>query len=141
MAGGRLGDIFGHKNILIFGMTLFNIATLACGLANDKIGLVVARAFQGLAAAFTIPAAQSLVALSFDDSDTRVKAFGAWGAAGSSGFVYGVTKHQHPAIANDDAVSGLLSADFLPPLSHGSGSVLTPPQKFETLTGTLDLLA
>lgn len=93
MAGGRLGDIFGHKNILIFGMTLFNIATLACGLANDKIGLVVARAFQGLAAAFTIPAAQSLVALSFDDPDTRVKAFGAWGAAGSSGFVYDVSKH------------------------------------------------
>ncbi|KAH7015652.1 aminotriazole resistance protein [Ilyonectria destructans] len=89
MAGGRLGDIFGHKNILIFGMTLFNIATLACGLANDKIGLVVARAFQGLAAAFTIPAAQSLVALSFDDPDTRIKAFGAWGAAGSSGFVFG----------------------------------------------------
>ncbi|KAF7554781.1 hypothetical protein G7Z17_g2661 [Cylindrodendrum hubeiense] len=89
MAGGRLGDIFGHKNVLIFGMTLFNIATLVCALVNDKIGLVVARAFQGLAAAFTIPAAQSLVALSFEDPDTRIKAFGAWGAAGSTGFVFG----------------------------------------------------
>ncbi|KAF4991223.1 hypothetical protein FDECE_14115 [Fusarium decemcellulare] len=89
MAGGRLGDIFGHSHILIFGMTLFNIATLVCGLVNDRIGLVVARAFQGLAAAFTVPSAQSLVALSFENPQTRVKAFGAWGAAGSTGFVFG----------------------------------------------------
>ena len=41
----------------------------------------------GLAAAFTIPSAQSLVALSFEDPQSRVKAFGAWGAAGSTGFV------------------------------------------------------
>ncbi|KYK57277.1 aminotriazole resistance protein [Drechmeria coniospora] len=89
MAGGRLGDIFGHRNILVFGMTLFNLATLVCALVQDKIGLVVGRAFQGLAAALTIPAAQSLVALSFDDPQSRIKAFGAWGAAGSTGFVFG----------------------------------------------------
>ncbi|KAM5343579.1 hypothetical protein ACJ41O_012116 [Fusarium nematophilum] len=89
MAGGRLGDIFGHRNILILGMTLFNAATLVCGLVNDKIGLVVARALQGLAAAFTVPPAQSLVSLSFEDPQARVKAFGAWGAAGSTGFVFG----------------------------------------------------
>ncbi|KJZ80420.1 hypothetical protein HIM_00270 [Hirsutella minnesotensis 3608] len=89
MAGGRLGDIFGHRNVLIFGMTLFNIATLVCGLVNHKIGLVVGRAFQGLAAAFTIPSAQSMVALSFEDPKDRIKAFGAWGAAGSTGFVFG----------------------------------------------------
>lgn len=41
----------------------------------------------GVAAAFTIPSAQSLVTLSFEDSAARVKAFGAWGACGSSGFV------------------------------------------------------
>lgn len=48
MAGGRLGDIFGHRNVLLFGITLFNIATLVCALVHDKIGLVVARAFQGM---------------------------------------------------------------------------------------------
>lgn len=41
----------------------------------------------GVAAAFSIPAAQSLVALSFENPSARVKAFGAWGACGSSGFV------------------------------------------------------
>ena len=41
----------------------------------------------GVAAAFSIPSAQSLVALSFENPSARVKAFGAWGACGSSGFV------------------------------------------------------
>lgn len=47
MAGGRLGDIFGHQNVLLFGITLFNIATLVCALVHDRIGLV-GRAFQGM---------------------------------------------------------------------------------------------
>ena len=87
MVGGRLGDIFGQRVTLLAGMTLFNSATLFCALISDKIGLVVGRAIQGLAAALTIPAAQSIVALSFEDSKSRVRAFGVWGASGSSGFV------------------------------------------------------
>ncbi|RAL09633.1 MFS transporter [Aspergillus homomorphus CBS 101889] len=89
MAGGRLGDIFGHKYVLLAGMTLFNAATLVCALVNDQIGLIIGRAFQGIAAALTIPSAQSLVALSFSDPKARVKAFSAWGACGSTGFVFG----------------------------------------------------
>lgn len=87
MVGGRVGDIFGQKVTLLAGMTLFNASTLLCALVQDKIGLVVGRAIQGLAAAFTIPSAQSMVALSFDDPKARVRAFGVWGASGSSGFV------------------------------------------------------
>ncbi|RAH48785.1 MFS general substrate transporter [Aspergillus brunneoviolaceus CBS 621.78] len=75
MTSGRLGDIFGHRMILLLGMTL--------------LGLIIGRAFQGLAAAFTIPSAQSLVALAFENPKARVRAFGAWGACGSSGFVFG----------------------------------------------------
>ncbi|KAI2626411.1 aminotriazole resistance protein [Xylaria nigripes] len=89
MAGGRLGDIFGHRSVLIFGMTLFNIATLICALVRDPIGFLIGRAFQGVAAAFTIPSAQSLVALSFEDPQSRVRAFATWGASGSTGFVFG----------------------------------------------------
>ncbi|RAH71909.1 MFS transporter [Aspergillus aculeatinus CBS 121060] len=89
MTGGRLGDIFGHRMILFLGMTLFNIASLVCALVHTQIGLIIGRAFQGLAAAFTIPSAQSLVALAFENPKARVRAFGAWGACGSSGFVFG----------------------------------------------------
>lgn len=87
MVGGRVGDIFGQRVTLVAGMTLFNGSTLLCALVNDKIALVVGRALQGIAAAFTIPAAQSMVALSFEDPTSRVRAFGVWGASGSSGFV------------------------------------------------------
>ncbi|KAF9636612.1 aminotriazole resistance protein [Lasiodiplodia theobromae] len=89
MVGGRLGDVFEHKFIIQVGMSLFNIATLVCGVVPNKIGLVVGRAFQGLAAALTIPSAQALVSLLFEDPKSRVLAFGVWGATGSTGFVLG----------------------------------------------------
>nr|POF14111.1 puromycin resistance protein pur8 [Quercus suber] len=87
MTGGRFGDIFGHRNVLLFGLSLFNVATLICALVDDKIGLLVGRALQGLAAAFSIPSAQSLVSLAFEDPQARVRAFAVWGACGSTGFV------------------------------------------------------
>ncbi|KAI0190563.1 aminotriazole resistance protein [Astrocystis sublimbata] len=68
---------------------LFNIATIICAVTRNPIGFLVGRAFQGVTAAFTIPSAQSLVALSFDDPQSRIRAFAAWGACGSSGFVLG----------------------------------------------------
>ncbi|KFG77667.1 putative aminotriazole resistance protein [Metarhizium anisopliae] len=89
MACGRLGDIFGHGNILLLGMTLFNAATLLCALIDNQVGLVIGRAVQGLGAAFTIPPAQSMVSLLFQDPSARIKAFAAWGACGSTGFVVG----------------------------------------------------
>lgn len=69
-------------------MSLFNASSLLCAVVNDKIGLVIGRAIQGVSAAFAIPSAQSMVALSFEDPKARVRAFGMWGACGSSGFVY-----------------------------------------------------
>jgi len=87
MAFGRLTDVFGHKNVLLFGMTLFNVSTLVCAVVNNKIGLVVGRAFQGLGAASSIPSAQSLLSLTFEDPHARNIAFAMWGMSGSSGFV------------------------------------------------------
>ena len=63
----------------------------------------------GVAAAFSIPAAQSLVALSFENPSARVKAFGAWGACGSSGFVCVPRIRVYAGMAQTDQskVSGL----------------------------------
>lgn len=46
-----LGDIIGHRRIYLFGLTLFAIASLVCGLSNSLSTLVGARIFQGLGAA------------------------------------------------------------------------------------------
>lgn len=108
MAGGRLGDIFGHKYVLLFGISLFNLATPGLrvfpmiGLGsllggrfkvcvhlpfNKRYGdwcVMLTPAWYESLRRSTIRSAQSLVALSFQDPKARVKEFG---ACGSSGFV------------------------------------------------------
>src|ERR671937_403453 len=34
LLGGRLGDFFGHRRLFIAGITLFTLASLACGLST-----------------------------------------------------------------------------------------------------------
>jgi EmrB/QacA subfamily drug resistance transporter len=48
---GRLGDIVGRRRLLLVGLTVFTIATVACGLAPSLPLLIAARAVQGLGAA------------------------------------------------------------------------------------------
>ncbi|OJD33173.1 mfs transporter [Diplodia corticola] len=90
LLGGRGGDIFGHRRVLLFGMTFFALFSLVCALSPTFIGLVIARAFQGIGAAFTIPPAQAHVALYFTEPAKKAKALGIWGAAGSLGFIIGL---------------------------------------------------
>ncbi|MES2050408.1 MAG: MFS transporter, partial [Pseudomonadota bacterium] len=51
LLGGRLGDLYGQRRLFLAGLTLFTVASLACGLANSQALLVVARAVQGLGGA------------------------------------------------------------------------------------------
>ncbi|KAK0663856.1 Puromycin resistance protein pur8 [Lasiodiplodia hormozganensis] len=90
LIGGRGGDIFGHRRVLLFGMVFFALFSLVCALSPTFIGLVIARAFQGIGAAFTIPPAQAHVALYFTEPAKKAKALGIWGAAGSLGFIIGL---------------------------------------------------
>src|SRR3981081_3615375 len=36
LLGGRLGDLFGHRKLFLAGISLFTLASLACGLANAQ---------------------------------------------------------------------------------------------------------
>ncbi|KAH6654888.1 aminotriazole resistance protein [Truncatella angustata] len=89
MIGGRFGDIFGQELVLKISMIAFNVFTLICALVKDKIGFLVSRALQGLAAAFTVPAAQAMVGHLFPDPKAHALALSWWGATGSMGFVLG----------------------------------------------------
>ena len=90
LLGGRGGDIFGHRRVLLFGSYFFALFTLVCALSPNFIGLVIGRAFQGIGAGFTIPSAQAHVAIYFPDPARRAKALGVWAAAGSLGFITGL---------------------------------------------------
>src|SRR6187397_2507053 len=51
LLGGRLGDLYGHRRLFLVGITLFTLASLACGLAYSQELLIGARAVQGLGGA------------------------------------------------------------------------------------------
>src|SRR5882724_3725911 len=55
LVGGSLGDQFGRKRMFLAGVTLFTIASIACGLAVSTPALIAARAVQGMGAAFLVP--------------------------------------------------------------------------------------
>src|SRR5437016_591244 len=48
LLGGRLGDLFGHRRLFLFGITLFTLASLACGVSTTQGELIAARAVQGV---------------------------------------------------------------------------------------------
>jgi EmrB/QacA subfamily drug resistance transporter len=51
VGAGRLGDIMGHRQVLLAGIFLFTAASILCGVAPSLWMLIVARAVQGLGAA------------------------------------------------------------------------------------------
>ncbi|WP_327149879.1 DHA2 family efflux MFS transporter permease subunit [Nocardia sp. NBC_01329] len=76
---GRLGDRFGPKNIYLFGLAVFTLSSLACGLAGDIETLIAARAVQGLGAALMTPQTMAVITRTFPP-DHRGAAMGMWGA-------------------------------------------------------------
>ncbi|ATA59631.1 multidrug MFS transporter [Geobacillus stearothermophilus] len=52
---GRLSDLFGRKKVFSFGIILFLIGSLLCGLSQNMVQLVLFRALQGVGAGFMMP--------------------------------------------------------------------------------------
>ncbi len=76
---GRVGDRLGHKWVFIAGLSLFTVASLACGLARDDVQLITARAVQGLAGGIFFTPITALIQLMFSDRK-RARAFAVLGA-------------------------------------------------------------
>ncbi|SCW79224.1 MULTISPECIES: MDR family MFS transporter [unclassified Pseudomonas] len=58
---GKLGDLYGRRPLMLFGMGLFTLASLFCGLAQDMEQLVLARIFQGIGAGGMISVSQAII--------------------------------------------------------------------------------
>ncbi|NKY07690.1 DHA2 family efflux MFS transporter permease subunit, partial [Cellulomonas hominis] len=76
---GRLGDRFGPKPVYLTGLTVFTLASAACGLSGSIGALIAARAFQGLGAALMTPQTMAVITRLFPP-DSRGKAMSLWGA-------------------------------------------------------------
>lgn len=90
LLGGRTADVFGRRRLFIAAVTLFSLASLACGLSQSSTMLIVARGVQGLMAAFMTPTALSIVLTQFEEGRERNLAMGIWAAVASSGAAVGV---------------------------------------------------
>src|SRR5215510_12639728 len=55
LVGGSFGDQFGRKRVFLWGVWVFTLASIACGIAASTRALIAARAIQGAGAAFLVP--------------------------------------------------------------------------------------
>jgi len=90
LLGGRAADLLGRRRVLMVGLALFTVASLACGLASSDGFLIGARAAQGIGAAVMLPAALSIVMNLFPEGAERNKALGIWGGLGAGGATVGM---------------------------------------------------
>jgi EmrB/QacA subfamily drug resistance transporter len=80
LAAGSLSDRFGRKGMLLAGLAVFGLASIAGGLTSSPGQLIVARCVMGIGAAMVFPATLSLLTNVFTERGERARAIGLWGA-------------------------------------------------------------
>jgi MFS family permease len=88
--GGRSADVLGRRRVLVWGLVTLIVASILGTLASDGMLLIVARFAKGVSAAFTAPAALSILTTSFREGHRRNRALGIYAAAAASGFIFGL---------------------------------------------------
>jgi EmrB/QacA subfamily drug resistance transporter len=82
ITAGRLGDLYGQRNLFAIGLAIFTLASALCGFAQDANQLIVARVFQGVGGALLTPQTLAILTTLFPP-ERRGAAFGIWaGVAG-----------------------------------------------------------
>ena len=89
LPAGALGDRWGRKPILAFGVSLFGLASFAAIFAHSAGQLIGLRALMGVAAAFTMPVTLSVITTIFPREE-RGKAVGTWVGVAAGGAVLGL---------------------------------------------------
>lgn len=76
--GGRLGDRYGRRNMFLFGLIGFTVASLACAMAPTTEVLIAFRLMQGFLGAMLLPQGFGMLREVFLPQDLA-KAFGVFG--------------------------------------------------------------
>ena len=69
VTGGRLGDLFGRRNVFLIGMVGFAASSALCGWASSPEILIVGRVLQGVSAAIMAPQALASINALFPDEE------------------------------------------------------------------------
>jgi EmrB/QacA subfamily drug resistance transporter len=90
LLGGRLGDLYGRRRMLVAGMALFAAGSLLGATAPALAVLVAARAVQGLGSALAVPAGLALIGSLFPPGPQRTRALSVLAAMASLGVMGGL---------------------------------------------------
>ncbi|KAF9938360.1 hypothetical protein BGZ67_000265 [Mortierella alpina] len=90
LVSGRLGDLFGHRHMFLFGLFWFSSWALIVSFSVSPIMLIISRALQGVGAASTIPTSMALIAINYHAGPKRTKAFSVFAAFGGMGGLTGI---------------------------------------------------
>lgn len=91
LLAARASDLYGRRPVLLTGLALFTLASLAGGLAASGPLLLAARAVQGIGASVLATSAMTLVMVAtHHDKQARARALSLWAAISSAAFPFGV---------------------------------------------------
>jgi EmrB/QacA subfamily drug resistance transporter len=89
LTAGSLGDRFGRKRALTFGLVLFGIFSALASQATSPTMLMVFRGLMGIGGAFIFPTTLSILTNTFREPRERAKAIGIWAGVSGIGVVIG----------------------------------------------------
>ncbi|HEX2103788.1 MAG TPA: MFS transporter [Solirubrobacteraceae bacterium] len=90
LLGGRLGDLYGRRRLLVVGLALFGAGAVLGGAAPGLGVLIAARALQGAGSAAAVPAALALIGSLFPAGAARTRALAILAAMASLGVTAGL---------------------------------------------------
>ena len=65
VTAGRLADIFGRRRVIVIGLVIFGVLSVACGSAWGPTSLITARVIHGVGAALIFPVAIAVASSTF----------------------------------------------------------------------------
>ncbi|WP_460149345.1 MFS transporter [Pseudomonas sp. S3_E10] len=89
MAAGTLADRFGRRRMLVLCLWVFGLASLACGLADSAVTLIVARFVQGIGGGAMMICQFAILSHLFREPAERARAFAIWGVIAGVGLGFG----------------------------------------------------
>lgn len=90
ITAGRLGDLYGQRNLFAIGLLVFTIASALCGFSQNATELILARILQGIGGALLTPQTLSIITTLFPP-ERRGAAFGIWGGVAGLATIAGPT--------------------------------------------------